>query len=240
MNTPASPARSGCDAICPTALSTRTDQMQSGKTSQVEEVVVPVFGALFGLRNSKAGCRTTGWLAHSARCQSRGVRLEKIMKKLATASVCILASCTGCRHDALAPTKAAKVDVPESFEQAWVMSAGWQGEMGVAIALSRDRYYYWFYSDVRYVEEPAWPIVGFCTLSGGRLALSTNQFLYASTWLVETNGNRECLWAERDVGDYPRLLIPDPHFDPRNPFKNQGLLKAEPPAGGDGKPTPQP
>jgi hypothetical protein len=107
--------------------------------------------------------------------------------------------------------------------------------MGVAIALSENRYYYWFYSDARYDEEPAWPIVGTYTLSDGRLTLSANEFLYASTWLVEANGNRECLWAERDVGDYPRLLIPDPYFDPKDPFANQALLKAEPGVGADSR-----
>jgi len=119
--------------------------------------------------------------------------------------------------------------VPSTFKKAWVMSSGWNGYMGVALAVTENRYYYWFYSDVPYAKEPAWPLVGSYRIIDGQLTLSTDELLYATTWIIVTNGDRECLWADRDVGDYPRLLIPDPDFNQAKPFKNQELLNAEQP-----------
>ena len=151
------------------------------------------------------------------------------MKNLAIISACILALCSGCRQDAPAPITTAKIDVPKSFEQAWVMSAGWAGYMGVAIALTPDRYYYWFYSDVKLENEPEYPITGSYSLIDGKLRLNgSNDYYYATNWIVVSNGGRKCLSTERDVGDIARYLIPDTHFDSSRPFENQGTLRAEP------------
>ena len=160
---------------------------------------------------------------------SADVRLEKIMKNLAIACVCILVLTTGCRQDAPTPTITAKTDVPKSFKQAWVMSSTWCGEMGVAIALTPDRYYYWFYSDVKLDDEPEYPITGSYSFVDGKLQLNgSNNLYYATNWIVVSNGGRKCLSAERDVGDVARYIIPDTHFDPSRPFENQGTLRAEP------------
>ncbi len=108
------------------------------------------------------------------------------------------------------------------------MSSGWQGYMGVAIALSGERYYYWFYSDVILENEPDYPISGTYVWTDGILTLKQEyDQLYSSVWVAATNAGRACLWAERDVGDFPRMLIPDTNFDPSNPFMNQGVLNAE-------------
>lgn len=161
--------------------------------------------------------------------------------KIKMACLCALLLVTGCNNGNVAsPPHDARSSIPDTFEQAWVMSSGWCNYMGVAIALTRDRYYYWFYSDVPYAKEPDWPIVGTYRNDGGTITLSSNQYMYATSWMVATNGNRQCLWAEHDVGDYPRLLIPDPHFDPKAPFQNQAILRAEPPDGGDGHYSPNP
>ena len=175
-------------------------------------------------KQSAAGYRRT-----RRRPLSVNVRREKIMKKLTIASICILVLCTGCRHNASAPTNAARADVPKSFEQAWVMSSRWEGYMGAAIALTPDRYYYWFYSDVKSEDEPEYPITGSYSFVNGKLRLNgSNHFYYATNWIVVHNGGRKCLSAERDVGDVARYLIPDMHFDPSQPFENQGTLRAEP------------
>ncbi len=145
------------------------------------------------------------------------------------AFICIFALCAGCRQDALTPAKTAKTDIPESFKQAWVMSSAWCGEMGVAIALTTDQYYYWFYSDVKLDDEPEYPMTGSYSFVDGKLQLNgSNYFYYATNWIVVPNGGRKCLSAERDVGDVARHLIPDAHFDPGRPFQNQGTLEAEP------------
>ena len=161
--------------------------------------------------------------------------------KVDEALICALLLMTGCHKGQVAPSRDdARALIPASFDRAWVMSSGWCNRMGVAIALSRDTYFYWFYSDVPYSKEPNWPIVGTYSNISGTITLSSNQCMYATSWLVVTNGNRECLWADHDVGDYPRLLIPDPHFDPKHPFQNQAELRAEPPDGDAGHSEPNP
>lgn len=116
---------------------------------------------------------------------------------------------------------------PEQEKRVWVMSSEWAGYMGVAIGLSSNQYYYWFYSDVTGVDEPEYPVVGEYTLEEGVLTLLGSNQLYSSTWLVTMNSERVCLWAERDVGDRARLLIPDARFDIGDPFANQVGLKSE-------------
>lgn len=100
--------------------------------------------------------------------------------------------------------------------------------MGIAIGLSADKYYYWFYSDVYNPDEPIYPLTGQYTFEGGNLHLEGNVgSLYASEWVTKQIQGRLCLWAKRDVDDITRILIPDPRFDSVDPFKHQGLLHAE-------------
>ena len=135
----------------------------------------------------------------------------------------------GCLQKARAPIGTLQAPIPQHFEHAWVMSSGWDGEMGVAIALTTDQYYYWFYSDVKLENEPEYPMTGRYTFVDGKLRLNgSNYFYYATNWIVVSNGGRKCLSAERDVDNVERYLIPDTHFNPRKPFENQGTLKAEP------------
>ena len=118
--------------------------------------------------------------------------------------------------------------VSEPIDQAWVLSSDWQGFMGIAIGLTSNKYYYWFLSDVGGGDEPAYPITGDFTFDGNTLTLdSPDVDLYAHTWLVVTNADRTCFWAERDVGDFSRLLIPDSNFNPMEPFENQETLRPD-------------
>lgn len=114
--------------------------------------------------------------------------------------------------------------VTDKFEQAWVMSSGWAGFMGVAVALSSNKFYYWFYSDVVSSDEPAYPVSGRYRYAGGSLHLDSDERLYSYSWMFATNGGRVCLTAPADTGNVARLLIPDPSFDPSDPFKNQRSL----------------
>lgn len=122
--------------------------------------------------------------------------------------------------------------ISEPLNQVWVMSAEWAGFMGVAIGLSSNRYYYWFYSDVIRGDEPECPLVGSYTLEANRLTLDESEHhLYSTEWLVTTNGGRICLWASQDAGNSARILIPDENFNATDPFANQKKLKAEPVTG---------
>lgn len=114
--------------------------------------------------------------------------------------------------------------VTDRLNQAWVMSSGWFGFMGAAIALSSNRFYYWFYSDVVGDNEPAYPVSGNYRHDGKRLSLDSTERLYSHIWVIVTNGGRACLSAPSEMEDVARLLIPDSAFDPSDPFKNQRSL----------------
>jgi hypothetical protein len=127
--------------------------------------------------------------------------------------------------------------VPKQYDKAWVMSSGWNGFMGVAIALKGDKYFYWFYSDVMLPHEPEYPIIGTYKIDGETLILDDSQNrLYATRWKFTQNAQKTCLWSEKDIGDYPRMLILDPNFNPKDPFVNQPKLEVE--QGGAAKPLP--
>ena len=118
--------------------------------------------------------------------------------------------------------------LPDAFEHAWVMSSSWEGFMGVAIALTSDKYYYWMYSDVEWLEEPSFPYAGSYTFEDGKLTLEVSgDHYYATEWNITKNGGRKCLQAKDEFRDLSRLLIPDPKFDAKVPFKNQSNLVAE-------------
>jgi hypothetical protein len=106
--------------------------------------------------------------------------------------------------------------------------------MGVAIALTADRYYYWMYSDVgnrtEYPFTGSYEVRGNLLLLGEPRGVSENTpadelSLYSSTWKIS-----ETQWGKRlnFTGDRPddkaRSLMPDFQFDPKNPFRNQRLL----------------
>lgn len=118
--------------------------------------------------------------------------------------------------------------LPDSFEHAWVMSSSWEGFMGVAIALTSDKYYYWIYSDLQSGDEPGFPFTGNYTFENGKLALEdSGDYYYATEWNMTTNGGRKCLQAIGMNQSPDRLLIPDPDFDAKFPFKNQPNLIAK-------------
>jgi len=133
------------------------------------------------------------------------------------------------------PVKAA-LPFPSQFDGAWVMSAGWHGYMGVALALSGDRYYYWKYSDV--ASEANFPYTGTFRIEGDELILGQPSelatgnpaaHLYSDRWLILRRPLSVQLQAANDQPDDHRsTLLPDFQFDPSSPFRNQPDLKPEP------------
>ncbi|WAC18081.1 hypothetical protein OVA24_12620 [Luteolibacter sp. SL250] len=123
---------------------------------------------------------------------------------------------------------------PEHFESAWVMSSGWNGYMGVAIALTKDRYYYWMYSDVGNPTD--YPFTGSYEIRGDLLLLGEPScvlektppdelVLYSSSWKISDTKRGKRLNATGDrSGDKGRSLMPDFQFNPKNPFRNQHSL----------------
>jgi hypothetical protein len=130
------------------------------------------------------------------------------------------------------------VKLPKHFDTAWVMSSRWFGSMGVAIALSKDKYYYWMYSDAG--ENPHLPYTGNFRIDGDVLELeapssvATGQvvpeldggYLYSSRWKILRTPVSVRLHAEKDSPeDIARTLIMDTQFDPASPFEHQNLLE---------------
>ena len=120
------------------------------------------------------------------------------------------------------------------------MSSGWFGYMGVAIALSEDRYFYWMYSDIP--SEASYPYTGTFRIQGDELVLDAPSVLatgelasddpemglYSDRWKILRTGVSLRLHAATDkADDHARTLIPDFQFDPANPFRNQRNLKPE-------------
>lgn len=67
------------------------------------------------------------------------------------------------------PPSESLIEYPDHFDGAWVMSSEWLGYMGVAIALSDDRYFYWMYSDIP--VEASYPYAGTFRIQGEELVL---------------------------------------------------------------------
>ena len=161
------------------------------------------------------------------------------MKKLfAAIALLALAACDDVSKRVSKPTSVSvsSVDYPGHFEGAWVMSSGWSGHMGVAIALSKDRYYYWMYSDIP--VEVVYPYTGTFRIQGDQLLLNApfasangepaGLGLYSDRWKILRSGVSLRLHAITDKeNDHARSLIPDFQFDPKNPFRNQSNLNPE-------------
>ena len=133
-----------------------------------------------------------------------------------------------------------EISYPDHFDQAWVMSSGWIGYMGVAIAISGDRYFYWMYSDIP--VEANYPYTGSFRIKDGVLILdSPSEYttgvavdeperigLYSDRWRILSGRLSVSLHSTTDnADDGARTLIPDFHFDPSSPFRNQPNLKPE-------------
>jgi hypothetical protein len=120
--------------------------------------------------------------------------------------------------------------------------------MGVAIAISGDRYFYWMYSDIP--VEADYPYTGSFRIEGGVLILgSPSEYatgvsveepekigLYSDRWRILPGRLSVSLHSTRDdADDVARTLIPDFQFDPSSPFRNQPTLKPEQDARGIGR-----
>ena len=147
----------------------------------------------------------------------------------------------GCKPDKkisnVAPVEV-ELPFPDHFDGAWVMSSGWMGYMGVALAVSEDRYYYWMYSDVG--GAGSFPYTGTFRIEGDNLVLSSPTVLetgesadempewglYSSRWEIIRDGTSTRLHSVSDsADDHARSLYPDFGFDATTPFRNQGYMK---------------
>jgi len=126
--------------------------------------------------------------------------------------------------------------LPTSYSRVWVMSADWEGYMGVVIALSEGRYYYWMYSDVG-GTDPSGPYRGAYSIEDGELQLGDpenlrggrgKEELYSRRWkMVEVGGEVRLLAIEdqQRKSVKSRYLHLDREFNPWHPFNNQGEMK---------------
>lgn len=171
------------------------------------------------------------------------LRANEMKMLFATTALFTLVACDdGAKkaHQAPPPSESS-IDYPDHFDGAWVMPSDWFGIMGVAIALSEDRYFYWMYSDIP--DEASYPYTGTFRIQGEELildapfVLATGEpasndpevGLYSDRWKILPTGVSLRLHAATDkAGDHARTLIPDFQFDPTNPFQNQQNLKPEP------------
>ncbi len=161
--------------------------------------------------------------------------------------VLVMTSCREEQPGVVSKPSTPKVEFPRHFDSAWVMSSGWFGYMGVAIAISGDRYFYWMYSDVggpgsfpytgRYSIKDDILHLGVPTslVTGRQIDNDDLHALYSDKWKVMRRGLTTNLHAERDKpDDHARTLILDVQFDPQNPFRNQDRLKPNQAAPSDG------
>lgn len=138
------------------------------------------------------------------------------------------------------PKPESEISYPEHFDQAWVMSSVWDGYMGVAIAISGDRYFYWMYSDIP--VEANYPYTGSFRIEDGVMILgSPSEYttgvsvveperfgLYSNRWRILPGQLSVSLHSTTDdASDVARRLIPDFQFDPSRPFRNQHNLHNE-------------
>lgn len=156
------------------------------------------------------------------------------------AAIVLLSCCERKVEQAQLHVTVSKVCYPDHFDQAWVMSSGWFGHMGVAIAISGDRYFYWMYSDIP--VEANYPYTGSFRIEDGVLVLgSPSEYttgvpveeperigLYSDRWRILPGRLSVSIHSITDeADDGARTLIPDFQFDPSNPFRNQQNLKPE-------------
>ena len=129
-------------------------------------------------------------------------------------AICFAILLTGCGRDAPPVVTA----LPDSFSRSWVSTGQMDGYMGVALALTADRYYYWFYSDVVTDDTPTYPITGTFTFDGTRLHLDGDALLYSHNWVITTNQSGVAFLISQDERTSLRLA-PLPNFDPLHPFE---------------------
>ena len=175
---------------------------------------------------------------------------DKMKMLFATTALFTLVACDDGAKDVpqAPPPSESSIEYPEHFDGAWVMSSGWLGYMGVAIALSDDRYFYWMYSDIP--VEASYPYTGTFRIEGEELVLDSPFVLatgepasdapeiglYSDRWKILRTGVSLRLHAATDKpDDHARTLIPDFQFDPADPFRNQPNLKPEQDARGNGR-----
>ena len=155
----------------------------------------------------------------------------------------ILLSMVSCQKETPLEEPEEKIPVttaiyPEQFDGAWVMSSRWSGYMGVAIAISKDRYYYWMYSDIPVISN--YPYTGTFKVENQQLILEPPVVLatgapadqqpewglYSNRWNIIRNHLTMSLHSANDKeDDVGRRLLPDFSFNPQDPFRNQGNLK---------------
>lgn len=86
----------------------------------------------------------------------------------------------------------------------WLLSGKWMGYMGIALKIDKDRFQYWFYSDVRTEHEPTYPIVGAVETKGNTITLKCKGRLYDSKWHLFIYRNHICLLADLHYQEFTK------------------------------------
>ena len=117
------------------------------------------------------------------------------------------------------------------IEGAWVLSDKWTGLMGVALVIKSNDFKYWFYSDVKGLGEPKYPITGNVEFNGDAIRLRSTQDarFYDSVWHVVSFKGEVCLLADKDMQTFrdtrklpdDRLLYKLETFDEKKPVLNR-------------------
>jgi hypothetical protein len=124
---------------------------------------------------------------------------------------------------------------PPTINGAWVLSEKWTGFMGVALVIQGNEFKYWFYSDVKIPNPPAYPITGKVEFDAGvvRLHPHDDRRLYDTSWHLVVFQGEICLLADRHLQAYragekfadDRLLHKIAEFDEKKPVMNRPLRR---------------
>ena len=86
----------------------------------------------------------------------------------------------------------------------WLLSGKWMGDMGIALKIDKDRFNYWFYSDVKSDHEPTYPLSGEVEIEKNTVHLKYQgpEHLYSDQWHLIIYKNQICLLADSHYQDY--------------------------------------
>ena len=76
--------------------------------------------------------------------------------------------------------------------------------MGVALKIEKNRFNYWFYSDVKSAHEPTYPLSGEVEIKKNTVHLKRRgpEHLYSEKWHLVIYKNQICLLADSHYQDY--------------------------------------
>ena len=83
----------------------------------------------------------------------------------------------------------------------WLLSGKWMGDMGIALKIDKNRFSYWFYSDVKSDHEPTYPLSGEVEIKKNTVHLEYEgpEHLYSDQWHLVIYKNQICLWRTATI-----------------------------------------